>query len=138
MLELGAVLQSPMVRALAAFVAVPLALLLLLLATVYVLRVILSPSREVAGLEPRREARYEAGNPEKGEARTRVSMQYLGYLIIFLAVEPAVILLALALAAPRGLVGRLGLLYTAIVLVYAPFLAYALREARRVERWTLD
>ena len=135
---LDALLQDAVVKASTAFIVLPIILLVVLLATVYGLHVLLRPSREVSSAESRKEARFEAGNPEKGEAKARVSMQYLGYLIIFLAVEPALILLALALAAPKELIGRLGLLYAAIVLVYTPFIVYAVKEASRIEKWILE
>lgn len=135
---LDELLHDTVVRASAAFIALPMTLLIVLLAAIYGLRALLRPAEGESRAEPWKEARFESGNPEKGEARARVSMQYLGYLIIFLAVEPALILLALALAAPKELVGRLGLLYAAMVLVYAPFMVYAVKEAGRVEEWVLE
>lgn len=135
---IDALLQNEVVKASTALVVLPMILFIVLLATVYALYVLLKPSREVTAAEARKEARFESGNPEKGEAKAKVSMQYLGYLIIFLAVEPALILLAIALAAPRELIGRLGLFYAVVLLVYTPFIVYAVKEASRIEKWLLE
>lgn len=138
MASLESLLGDPMVEAAAAFIVIPAILVVLLVLVVYALRLILAPAAEVAGTESRKEARFEAGNPEKGAAKARVSMQYMGYMIIFLAVEPALVLLALALAAPRELTGQLGLLYLAILVLYTPFMVYAVKEAKRLDRWILE
>ncbi len=131
-------LASETVRAIAAFVVLPGILLLVLVATVYGLSRLLRADPEVEESEVRKYSRFESGNPEKGEAKARVSMQYLGYLIIFLAIEPVAILMALAIAAPRDLIGRLAVVFGVVVAVYAPFMVYAIKEAGRPERWMVD
>lgn len=95
--------------------------------------------QDIIEKEPWKYERYEAANPLKyKEARTKVSMQYLGYLIMFLAVEPAVVLLAILMTAPRDLLGSMLIIYGVFLAVYAPLLAYAVREARRIQSWMLD
>ncbi len=131
-------LNDPIAKAAAGFVVLPLVLLILLAGVVVLLRYILRESPEIEAQQPYKYARYEAGNPEKGEARARVSMQYLGYLIIFLALEPAVVLVALTMAAPGSLVKRLAELYIVMLAVYIPLLTYAVREARRIGNWMIE
>ncbi len=128
---------DPLVKSALTLMILPLILTLVLAGVIYFLRILTLQSREIEEAEKYKYERFEAGNPPKGEARKKVSMQYLGYLIIFLAVEPAVILVALALAAPRSMIDSLLYLYAVFIAVYTPLLVYALREARRVEAWTL-
>ncbi|MCE4621648.1 MAG: hypothetical protein F7B95_04350 [Desulfurococcales archaeon] len=133
------VLNDPLVKAISALVVVPVVVLLLLLGTILLLRTILMPPREVLEVERLRLERFEAGNPPKREpGRGKVSMQYLGYLIIFLAVEPALVLFALTLAAPGTLAVNLLKLYVIMIAVYAPLLYYALREAKDYRNWVVD
>jgi len=121
-----------------ALIIIPAILLGLLVAVVALLRLILKPETDVVDLERTRYDMYDAGNPPlKKDARRRLPMQYLGYLIMFLAVEPAVILFAMLTAAPKGVYGRVLIAFGIMIAVYAPLLAYALRESRRVSAWSL-
>ncbi len=135
MLEL---LNDPLVRVVTGLVVVPALVAAATVAAILFLRLITSGRPDVEALERFKYERYEAGNPPKGEPRRKVTMQYLGFLILFLAVEPAVILLAIALAAPRELLPRLAALYAFLIIVYAPLLYYGLKEARRIESWVLE
>jgi NADH-quinone oxidoreductase subunit A len=74
----------------------------------------------------------------KGEARRILSMQYFGYLVLFLALEPALILVALTLLAPSDRLLNLLAIYLILILLFTPLLVYGVRESRRVELWTLD
>ena len=119
-------------------IVIPAILLVLLIVVVTFLRYLLTPSRTVLEREPTRYDMYDAGNPPvKKTARRRLSMQYLGYLIMFLAVEPAVVLFALLTVAPQHVYDRVVIAFAIMVAVYAPLLAYALREARHIESWSL-
>ena len=93
---------------------------------------------DVEVLERFKFLRYESGNPMKGEARRVLSMQYFGYLILFLALEPALILLALTLLAPPERLANLLVVYIVLVLVFTPLVVYGVRESRRVDLWALD
>jgi len=136
MLEL---LENSLIKAASAIVVVPLVILAVLIAVVLLLRYLLMPRPDVLNVEKLKHERYEAGNPPlKEPGKGRMSMQYLGYLIMFLAVEPAIILLALTLTAPRELTPHLGKLYLVLIAVYAPLLYYALREAREVSKWLIE
>ncbi len=131
-------LGDPVVKALTSLVILPILLTAVLVIVVYFLRAITRASPQVEAEEPYKYERYEAGNPPKGEARGKVSMQYLGYLIVFLAVEPAVVVFALLLAAPQALAGSVLKLFAVLVAVYAPLLAYSISEAKRTESWMLE
>lgn len=132
-------LSDSLVKASASLVILPLVLIVLLAAVVVLIDWLTRARRDVVVQEKYRYERYEAGNPPpKSDARGKVSMQYLGYLIVFLAVEPALVVLAILLAAPRTLLGDIIKLYAVLIAVYAPLLAYALRWARRVQSWMLE
>jgi NADH-quinone oxidoreductase subunit A len=131
--------SAPVVNAATALIVLPVILVALLAATVVLIRYILLPRPDVLGRERTRYQLYDAGNPPKRvEARKKLSMQYLGYLIIFLAVEPAAVLLALLTPAPSRIYDRVIIAFAIMVGAYAPLLAYAVREARRPEAWTLE
>jgi NADH-quinone oxidoreductase subunit A len=131
-------LSSYLVKALTAFVVVPLVAIGALILVLGLLRRLTSPRRDVAESERFKYLRYESGNPMSGEARRAVSMQYFGFLIIFLAVEPAVILLALLLLAPENYYRSLATIYGIFLGVYTPLLVYAVRESRKVGEWVLE
>ena len=132
-------MNSMLVRAATGLVVLPAFLIVVLIAVVLFLRQITRASPRVEAHEKWKYWRYDAANPSKDkDVRKRISMQYLGYLIIFLAVEPAVILLAILVAAPKTLMSRLLYLYGAFLTLYFPLLAYAISEARKVEAWILD
>ncbi len=133
-------LNQPLVKEVSSLFVIPFIILLILIGAVYLLKYLLTPKSEVIEAEKLRYERYEAGNPpwRRDPAKTKMPMQYLGYLIIFLAVEPAIVLFALSLAAPKTLASSLGKLYLIFVAVYAPLLYYAIREARDVRKWFLS
>ena len=84
---------------------------------------------------PMKRKRFEAGNPPHGVARTGILFQYYGYLIVFLAFEPIMIILFLLPLQSRNnpiqsfalIMGLLGLML--------PPLAYALKISGMIERW---
>ncbi|MEB3765713.1 MAG: NADH-quinone oxidoreductase subunit A [Desulfurococcales archaeon] len=136
MLEL---LGDSLVKAGTALVVLPIILIAVMGLVVVILIQLTRARQDIIEKEPWKYERYEAANPLKyKEARTKVSMQYLGYLIMFLAVEPAVVLLAILMTAPRDLLGSMLIIYGVFLAVYAPLLAYAVREARRIQSWMLD
>jgi len=93
---------------------------------------LLAPSREF----PRKRERYECANPPKGRARGLFMMQYYPYLILFLTLEPIMIYSFLfLLEAQRYPVNAL-LLFSGIVGMLIPPLAFGLHSARRLELWS--
>ncbi len=132
-------LTDTLVKASTGLVILPIILIALLAAVVLLIDLITRARPDILQREKYRLERFEAGNPPpKSEARGKVSMQYLGYLIIFLAIEPAVVIFSILLAAPKGILGNLLWLYIVLLAVYVPLLAYAIRESRRVESWMLE
>jgi len=132
-------LGNELVRASTALVILPLILILTMALVVLILDLLTRARPDIAAREKYKYERYDAGNPpKKGDARGKISMQYLGYLIVFLAVEPAIILFAILLAAPAATLKTVLLLFAVMVAVYAPLLAYAISEAKRVESWMLE
>ncbi|MEB3860579.1 MAG: NADH-quinone oxidoreductase subunit A [Desulfurococcales archaeon] len=130
--------SSYLVKALVAFVVLPLVAVGALVLVLWLLRRLTLPRPDVMDSEKFKYLRYESGNPMKGEARRSVSMQYFGFLIIFLAVEPAIILLALLLMASEAYYRSLATIYGIFLGVYAPLLVYAVRESRKVGEWVLE
>lgn len=131
-------LYNEVVRTLLSVVVIPLAVILLTLGLIAFLTLITQGRRDVEQLESFKFMRYESGNPMKGEARRSLSMQYFGYLVLFLALEPALILVALTLLASPDNIPRLLLTYLILIIVFTPLLVYGVRESRRVEGWLLD
>ncbi len=132
-------LGDSIVRASTSLVILPLILIAVMALVVVLLEQLTRARPDIEAEEKLKYERYEAGNPPpRSEARGKVSMQYLGYLIIFLAVEPAVVLLSLLLAAPEFLLGNVLKVFGVLVAVYIPLLAYAVHEARRIESWMLE
>ena len=107
-------------------------LFLLTVDTVYLVMLI-TPRRPT----PYKLMRYEAGNPETGPAKAPLAMQYLGYLLMLVTLEPAV-------AIPIAVYMFTGdLLLTVITAVMGGVVAlaastYAYSYARKIELWRLS
>ncbi|MGC9116257.1 MAG: NADH-quinone oxidoreductase subunit A [Conexivisphaera sp.] len=126
---------NPYVLSANSMVVVPMFMLALLVAVLALLRKLIEQPREISSAEKYREVPFESSNPPRGVGKGRIGFQYLGYLIAFMSLEPAVVLIAFAAAAPQYLVGRVLELYLILVAAYAPLMVYGLREARRVAAW---
>ncbi|MEN2999590.1 MAG: NADH-quinone oxidoreductase subunit A [Acidilobaceae archaeon] len=131
-------LYSDTVRTLASVVILPLVAFFLFAGLAHLLYIFTSPREDIVKVEKFKNQRYESGNPPVGRARSSVSMQYFGYLVLFLAVEPALVLFALMLLASGELYVRVLGIYVAILAIFIPFLVYGIRESRRVELWVLE
>lgn len=132
------VLYNEIVKTITSILVVPVVVLALTLGLIWLLKILTQGRPDVESLERFKYLRYESGNPMKGEARKVLSMQYFGYLVLFLALEPALILVALTLLVSPGNVRNLVVIYLILILVFTPLLVYGIRESRRVESWTLD
>jgi NADH:ubiquinone oxidoreductase subunit 3 (chain A) len=119
-------------------IVVPIVVFLLLVAVIYLLKWLLKASEEVEKTEPYKKLPFESANPPKGVGKGKVSFQYFGYLVMFLAMEPAVVLLTFITIVPKTLIFHALLLYLVLVLVFAPLLAYAAYEAKKIKKWILD
>lgn len=81
--------------------------------------------------------RYEAGNPPQGEAKSRLAMQYFGYVLMLVTLEPliAVPLVYFALS-PTSVESALYLVIIVVLLALASLYAYV--HSRDIRRWILD
>jgi len=106
-----------------------LVVFILMVETVY-LAMLIAPRRPT----PQKLMRYEAGNPETGPAKAPLAMQYLGYLLMLVALEPAA---ALPIAVYIFTGNLVSTIYTALVgvLVLLAASTYAYRYAKRIELW---
>ncbi|ADL18790.1 NADH-quinone oxidoreductase subunit A [Acidilobus saccharovorans 345-15] len=117
------------------FIIVPTIILAVLVGTILLLRMLLRPAGYIESKEPYKYRLFESSNPPRGVGKSRLSYQYFGYLIMFLAVEPAVVLLTFLASAPSEYSRDLLLLYLVMVAVFAPLLAYGAYVSRRIEEW---
>lgn len=93
---------------------------------------LLAPSRPTAV----KVSRYEAGNIPLGRARGRLSIQYFGYLLIFVTFEPIVVMLLTLVAVKLPL--HVTLLLLLAPALYLVGLQAVIDKVRRVELWTLE
>ena len=126
---------NPYVLAANSLVIVPIVILAVLVATILLLRMLLRAPWRVDNVEPYKYVPFESSNPPRGVGRSRLSFQYLGYLIMFLSVEPAVVLLTFLTAASRYSSSDALLLYLILIAVFAPLLAYGAYVSKRVDEW---
>lgn len=126
---------SPLVLAANSFIIVPTIILAVLVGTILLLRMLLRPASYIESKEPYKYKLFESSNPPRGVGKSRLSYQYFGYLIMFLAVEPAVVLLTFLASAPSEYSRNLLLLYLVMVAVFAPLLAYGAYVSKRIEEW---
>ena len=86
---------------------------------------------------PLKEERYECGNKPYGRARGWFAMQYYGYLIVFLTVEPIVIYLFFILIAAHETLNTVIILFLLILGILTPPLIYGLKVSEMVKLWTV-
>ncbi|MEB3757973.1 MAG: hypothetical protein GSR76_03880 [Desulfurococcales archaeon] len=132
-MSITALLSDPTVAAITGLLVLPAVLIIVLWLVVILIKKIVREHPLVEKTEPFKYLRYEASNPPSGEAKTRVAMQYLGYLIAFLALEPIVVLSFIIFNTTKLLLALE--FYTVFLVVYIPFLAYAVYESRKVREW---
>lgn len=90
---------------------------------------------------PLKISRFEAGNVPYGEGRLWFPLQYYGYLLMYVTIEPIIILLfAIALAPLQGnfLLFRNLLIITGsfIILIY-PVMYYSITQINAIQNWVL-
>ena len=108
-------------------------LFFLMVGTVYLVMLI-APRRPT----PYKLMRYEAGNPETGPAKAPLAMQYLGYLLMLVTLEPAA---AIPIAVYMFTEENLTLtVLTAVIggVVALAASTYAYRYAKKIELWRLS
>jgi NADH-quinone oxidoreductase subunit A len=112
--------------------AVALAFLILFVLTVETIYLakLIAPRRPT----PAKLMRYEAGNPETGPAKAPLAMQYLGYVLMLVTLEPAAAI-PIAVFMFKG-----DLMLTVLTAVVGGVVAlaastYAYRYAKKIELW---
>ncbi|MFN7105714.1 MAG: NADH-quinone oxidoreductase subunit A [Pyrobaculum sp.] len=103
----------------------------LMISTIY-LAMFIAPRRPT----PYKQMRYEAGNLEAGPAKAPLAMQYLGYLLMLVALEPAAaipiaVYLFLHDIAATAVAALVGILITLAATIYA------YRYAKEVNYWRI-
>mgnify|MGYP001773049982 CR=1 FL=1 len=77
--------------------------------------------------------RFEAGNVPVGSVKSTLPMQYVGFLLMFLAVEPIVaLLLALSISFTSPLNVGYILLFTAFIITYSPLIYVAYSDVKYI------
>ncbi len=107
-------------------------LFLLMVGTVYLVMLI-TPRRPT----PYKLMRYEAGNPETGPAKAPLAMQYLGYLLMLVTLEPAA---AIPIAVYMFTGDLLLTVFTAVIggVVALAVSTYAYSYAKKIELWRVS
>lgn len=104
-------------------------LFVLMLAAVYDVMLI-APRRPT----PQKLMRYEAGNPEAGPPKAPLAMQYLGYVLMLVTLEPVAALpLAVFLFTNNVELTIAVALLSAVVILAASIYAY--KYAKRIDMW---
>jgi len=80
--------------------------------------------------------RYEAGNPPQGEAKSRLAMQYFGYVLMLVALEPLIAVPVVYFAISPTAASAVYLLVIAAVIMLASLYAYV--HSKDIRKWILD
>lgn len=81
--------------------------------------------------------RYEAGNPPQGEAKSRLAMQYFGYVLMLVTLEPLIAVPIIYFAiSPLSVESAIYLLVIVALIVLASLYAYA--HSKDIRKWILD
>jgi NADH dehydrogenase subunit A (EC 1.6.5.3) len=107
-------------------------LFVLTIDTIYLVMLI-APRRPT----PYKQMRYEAGNPETGPAKAPLAMQYLGYLLMLVTLEPAA---AIPIAVYMFTGDLLLTVFTAVIggVVTLAVSTYAYSYAKKIELWRVS
>ncbi|MCE4614892.1 MAG: hypothetical protein F7B60_05140 [Desulfurococcales archaeon] len=132
-MSIASLLSDPTVDAITGLVVLPVILILILWLVVLFIRKTVREHSVIEETEPFKYQRFEASNPPSGEAKTKVSMQYLGYLVSFLALEPIVVLSFIVFNTSKLSLALQ--FYGIFLIVYVPFLAYAVYESKKIKEW---
>ena len=98
---------------------------------VYIISGLISPRKKYA----MKKERFECANPAMGKARGWFMMQYYGYLIVFLTVEPIMIFFFLLMLADRIYFLNSVTLLISILLILFPALIFGLDAAKKLDLW---
>jgi NADH-quinone oxidoreductase subunit A len=89
---------------------------------------------------PLKVGRFEAGNVPYGEGIIWVPMQYYGYVLIFTAIEPLIIIFLLLLPAldSRDLLINFLQVLGGFTLILYPVLRYLIRQVDDIKLWSFE
>lgn len=86
---------------------------------------------------PMKNERFECANPPTKRGRGWFTMQYYGYLVVFLTVEPVFIYLFLLLMEAHVFYYSVVQLFGLIMLMLVPPIILGLDAARRIDLWRM-
>jgi NADH-quinone oxidoreductase subunit A len=109
---------------------IPTALIALLLLTIGLIYYIMRPKKSEV-----KNSRYEAGNLPRGIARGKIGFQYLGYLILFAAVEPIIILILILSPSLSVEYKKTMATILSSVAILFPVIIYGVSQAKNPESW---
>ncbi|MEM1545630.1 MAG: NADH-quinone oxidoreductase subunit A [Candidatus Methanomethylicia archaeon] len=98
---------------------------------------IISRLVSISKSEPHKELRYECGNLPQGRARGWFIMQYFAYLIVFLTMEPIIILFFIYLPSSYKFFINSVILTFIIILSLVPSILFALKLAKNIDLWRI-
>lgn len=81
--------------------------------------------------------RYEAGNPPHGEPKAPLAMQYFGYVLMLVTLEPLVVLPIVYFALKPTSLASAAMVLAALALVAAASI-YGYAHSRDIRKWTVD
>jgi NADH-quinone oxidoreductase subunit A len=125
-------LQNPYINAYIVFTA-----LIIIGIGTGVLGYVISKLVSISRSEPHKELRYECGNMPQGRARGWFIMQYFAYLIIFLTIEPIIILFFIYLPLSFKFFTNSVMLTLTITLSLIPSILFALKLAKEIDLWRI-
>ncbi|MEM0374586.1 MAG: NADH-quinone oxidoreductase subunit A [Sulfolobaceae archaeon] len=98
---------------------------------------LVTPSR----YNPVKVSRFEAGNIPTGEGRLWFPLQYYGYVLVYMSLEPIIVILLIAAQAPyyasNVLFRNLALIIGSFLLFLYPVIYFGIRESDKIELWEL-
>lgn len=83
---------------------------------------------------PNKLRRYEAGNPPYGEAKAPLLMQYMGFALLLVSIEPIAVISALVLI---GATASSIVVLVCAILVSIAVAALAYRYSKDIREWSL-
>lgn len=80
--------------------------------------------------------RYEAGNPPHGEPKAPLAMQYFGYVIMLVALEPLVVIPIVYFALSPTPTSAIFVLAAVVLAVLAAIYGYA--HSKDIRKWMIE
>ena len=84
---------------------------------------------------PFKRKRYETGNPPKGDARSKLPFQYYGFILMFLAIEPILVMFFLMPFTAKVHPLMTLTIFLVSATLFLPAIFYSFKVANEIERW---